>query len=622
MNDNIIHTDEMRMRMTQLEYEGLSEEEYKQEIKRIYLEESGEKFPAELEVYSTSNPNNFKSNNSGYEGTAVHIHSEKEDVSEMYVISEGSQTIEDWEYNGEGIFAGQDISQARGTNNFVNEAKRHFQLSDSTPITGLSHSLAHNNNATAHLMFDTFDDIYSVNGAQTNYYQLYNNDEKFEEAVNNKFSISPMESEEIYDINPNKLKSFAEDYFEEEGEDIHQIIYKNDPLYGVSGTRGFFELGDVDRIESDSDHSGLREIMDGIPDDEARELQALAIQFSKAKKDGDINDGLQELTGVNLDLIKRLQNDTVSTYFNSGLELDQMVEDMDEKVPDILAQVKKVTSNADDIFQQFVEAGYIKPNQKDLIVKELTNIESDLEDIEEQISDWKEDRFPSNYGFGQPSPNLGQIIFADIGAKEELIKKMDSITESFEKLDNEKLKDVLDLIKKDHQIPMVLNAILGEDNKTYEGTDMILTGSGNIKVNMSAAMRMYDKGQSLLEDKEEEIKKLEAAVEREIKDYYQRKKREVKRKIDDIEANPKTYSFLLTKHLPLMGMNKEMKHIHVEEEFESLKHADMESYIDKLNDSVEKGNSYIESYRKSIEDLFDEEENVATMFNLAEEVLG
>src|SRR5699024_2679350 len=83
---------------------------------------------------------------------------------------------------------------------------------------------------------------------------------------------------------------------------------------------------------------------------------------------------VQELTGVNLDLIERLKEDKVSTYFGSGGELDQMVEEMDEKVPDVLEQVKKLTSNADDIFQKFVDAGYIKAYQKDLIVKELTNI--------------------------------------------------------------------------------------------------------------------------------------------------------------------------------------------------------------------------------------------------------
>src|SRR5699024_7888302 len=230
---------------------------------------------------------------------------------------------------------------------------------------------------------------------------------------------------------------------------------------------------------------------------------------------------------------------------------------------------------------------------------------------------------PSNYVYGQPPQDLSQLILTDLWAKNGLEEKYGNIIESFERLNSDDLKEVLDMIRSDHQIQTVLNKLSSDSNRSYDKNgDMILTGSGDIKVNMSAAMRMYEEGQSLLEDKEEEIKKLEAAVEREIKDYYQRKKTDVLRKNDDNEAEPKSSSFLLTKHLPILGMNKEIKHIHVNEEFESLKHADMEDYIDKLNNSVETGNDYIESYRKSVEDLFDEEENVAAMFDFAEEVLS
>src|SRR5699024_6459053 len=118
--------------------------------------------------------------------------------------SEGSQTAEDWLYNIRGIFAGQDISQAKGANKFVNKAKKHFEVSDSTSVTGLSHSLAHNNNATAHLMYDTFDEIYSVNGAQTNYYQLFYNDDKFRDAVREEFSIT--NNNEVRNIPPIQLE--------------------------------------------------------------------------------------------------------------------------------------------------------------------------------------------------------------------------------------------------------------------------------------------------------------------------------------------------------------------------------------------------------------------------------
>src|SRR5699024_5793401 len=209
-----------------------------------------------------------------------------------------------------------------------------------------------------------------------------------------------------------------------------------------------------------------------------------------------------------------------------------------------------------DIFQKFVDAGYIKAYQKGLIVKELTNIESELEDIEEQDSNLKEYRAASNYDYGQTPQDLSQLILTDLWAKNGLEEKYGNIIECFERLNSDDLKEVLDMSRSDHQIQTVLNTLSSDSNRSYDKNgDMILTGTGEIKVNMSAAMRMYEEGQSLLEDKEEKIKKLEAAVEREIKDYSQRKKREVLRKIDDIEAEPKAYSFLLTKHLPILGMN-------------------------------------------------------------------
>src|SRR5699024_3521424 len=118
------------------------------------------------------------------------------------------------------------------------------------------------------------------------------------------------------------------------------------------------------------------------------------------------------------------------------------------------------------------------------------------------------------------------------------------------------------------------------------------------------------------------IKELQSAVEREIPDCYKQEKRKVQKQVDTIEANPNVYAFLFTQNFPLLSMNKEVKHIHVDEEFDSLEHADMEEHIDHLNDSVEKGKTYIESYRSSIEKLFDKEEKVAAMFHLAEDVLG
>ena len=56
-------------------------------------------------------------------------------------------------------------SQAYATYNFVKDAKEHFNVNDKVnqaDIIGMSHSLAHNNNATAQLIYNVFDKVYSV----------------------------------------------------------------------------------------------------------------------------------------------------------------------------------------------------------------------------------------------------------------------------------------------------------------------------------------------------------------------------------------------------------------------------------------------------------------------------
>ncbi|GGK09524.1 hypothetical protein GCM10007063_35000 [Lentibacillus kapialis] len=175
MGEEVLHSREIKLRLIDMEYQGLSGEELKKEIQRLYVEEYGEKLPADIDIFSSSEANSLEGGKSGYDGTAIHFKSKENGIDEVYIISQGSQGGEDWEYNIKAMLAGQDIGQAEATDKFVSEAKKRFGAGDSTSMIGLSHSLAHNNNTTAHLLYDTFDQVYSVNGAQTNFYQIYNN---------------------------------------------------------------------------------------------------------------------------------------------------------------------------------------------------------------------------------------------------------------------------------------------------------------------------------------------------------------------------------------------------------------------------------------------------------------
>lgn len=209
MSEEILLTNEMRLRIIDLEYQDLSGEELAREIKRIYLEVEGEEFPAEIDVYQTGQNADYYSE-SGYKGSAVRFYSEENDIEEVYIISEGSQTAQDWEYNARGIFAGLDYSQAEHTSRFTKEALEKFGYENvkhykdyEIPVIGLGHSLANNNNITAHLAFGTFTEVYGVNDAQTNFYQLYNMDEKLQKCVHKEFPDLHIFRHLIYEKTPN-----------------------------------------------------------------------------------------------------------------------------------------------------------------------------------------------------------------------------------------------------------------------------------------------------------------------------------------------------------------------------------------------------------------------------------
>ncbi|WP_308430752.1 DUF6792 domain-containing protein [Lentibacillus kapialis] len=80
-----------------LEYKGLSEQEFEKEIKQIYLEEYRKELPADVEIISSSDSTNSDVTSSDYDGTAIHFHSKDNNINEVYVISQGTKNMVDWE---------------------------------------------------------------------------------------------------------------------------------------------------------------------------------------------------------------------------------------------------------------------------------------------------------------------------------------------------------------------------------------------------------------------------------------------------------------------------------------------------------------------------------------------
>ncbi|WP_249870809.1 DUF6792 domain-containing protein [Oceanobacillus saliphilus] len=612
MNENLISTNEMRLRLVDLEYKGLNEEDFKRSIKQIYIEEYGTQMNANIVIFQSSTFSKIPDiKDSGYDGTAVHFYSEKEGINELYVISQGTQDMKDWEYNIKAMFAGLDYAQARATNLFTVEVKNRIKTKSELSVIGLSHSLAHNNNTTAHLLHDTFDKVYSVNGAQTNYYQLYYADTDFAEELNKRFTIPTYDQNAIYNLDPTQLQAFATDYYADKADNIHQIISLDDPLYAVSGARGFFTLGEVEYIDTNPDYPGLREIMDDIPDYVVQDFQGLAIQYTLASKEGGVNAAIYDILGADMNLFSEIDGrwSMAKSYFTKQSEWDTMIRNLNDNIPALVSNIQTITSNADVIFGRFQEAGYITGKQKQLLVTEITKIENELLGIQKTIE--------SNVGIRDMGDFYAQLG-GDVGSILKIIRHMDAIQESLETLNQEEFLEILHRIAESHSIQEILESI-SAGNKSYIGTDMVLTaskGKKEIKVNMSAALRMYQKGTGVLQEKEFEIEKFSKAIEMEIMDAYKDERRKVIQKINDMEGNPRLYHNLLAKHGLYPTFTKRITSIRVHEVLYPLEQADLDQELHRLRETVEKARLQIENYRNAIESLFEEDERIGKQFDL------
>lgn len=63
MRDYILSTDNLRQRVILLEYDGLSERNFKKEIQRIYYEETGTELDVKIDVYFSSDFDDFTKKN-------------------------------------------------------------------------------------------------------------------------------------------------------------------------------------------------------------------------------------------------------------------------------------------------------------------------------------------------------------------------------------------------------------------------------------------------------------------------------------------------------------------------------------------------------------------------------
>src|SRR5699024_2061562 len=123
----------------------------------------------------------------------------------------------------------------------------------------------------------------------------------------------------------------------------------------------------------------------------------------------------------------------------------------------------------------------------------------------------------------------GNIFSKDFTSGYNLYQSiMNRLPALFEILNKDEYKKILEMIVDSHGISEMINTIGGK-NKNYLNGDLLMAptsggGGSDIWVNVSAALRMYTEGKVVMENRKNEINRLENTIEETIVDHFENEK--------------------------------------------------------------------------------------------------
>jgi len=701
-NEEIINSDILRARIMELEYENLDEIEFVKELKRIYFEETGKEISSNVTIYRSDDLLKRESNkDSGFDGTVIHFHSEKNEINQAITITRGSEMSEknnwrplDWLYNLNGIFLGSNSDQLRDAEIFEEIATKKINSDSDHNLPnldkyGFGHSLGGNNITLLQLNQEgtnsRFKRVYVINDAAPTAYQLVQIDGDFRRRLQVEFKTENFN--DIYTIPPDELKAFTEEYYKNKIDEttIHHLTAEEDMLYGASSVRGFLEIGGRDGfLDTDPIFSGIRELVDKIPDKDLRTIQMFLSNYSTTYNNDGFDGFIKELTGFNPAVVDSVLNarsdfsetvekvqksmndlgkpftditkadnfwsvvkesvtlpfDVVGTNINFQNELLKglfqtignitelivkavpMIIEMTKKLPEVISSVKVLYENLDPILQAFVDVGFISQVEKDEIVSYIKEIETSLVAIQKTIDEFLDPSLLLALNSKDPNSQIEEIIEI-VTAFQKIHSEISDIHEAYEGLKNvdTSFMEHFSVSAHAHGLDAVINALAVNKNISYKNNDMYMSPSGNgeIKVNISSSVRIYQKGLAITEEKESNVKKLKALFDIEYLEDYQNRQREIVTQIHTMESNPSQYSYLLYRTLwnPAGGYYT-LTTINVNEQlfpFPSKINESFSHMIETIEGEIEKEKVLVKKIRDSIEELFSEEEKIAKMFD-------
>lgn len=600
----------VQVRLMKMEYSSLS----KEDIRTVYLEETGQELPFDVTLYESEQFIDEKEA-AGFNGTVIHIENEQ-GVNEAYTIARGTEDFgdddwhaTDWSYNVMGIFVGQSNKQYDAVKNFDTYVTKEIEKSTGSKPQkfGLGHSLGGNLITLLQLTSGDFNQVNTVNAAPPSFYQLTNIDSHFKEEVATEFNVDPSNLEELYNLDQEDFQEYAEEYYETKGEDIVHLTSEQDIMTALFGLRGFFNVGEkadtVDAYPGENVKS-LKKLFDEIPDEFAKDVQIyLAENYSDVYSEEGFEGLFKELTGVDTQLIDWIKNqgeDISNTeLIKYGLE---SIDGAIEKLPEANRLLEGLSDDLPAVLDTLVEQNYLTEKESDIVHDEYMNIVSHMQHIEETI-----EQFPSN----NPFKNISMIkdLYNDV---KEVLDSVDTIDENTSDL-QEQLKKGVDA----HFLKMVIEGLGAEIDISYENSDMILTKNADgkeIHLNISSAMRMYNEGLSILENKEEVLSEIESKYKSEYVQDYEDREGRVMKKIRDMEESPHSYQDLMGDFPRDAKVHHQVSKIDVHEDIpeypENLENI-FEGAITYIQGVIKKEKNLLENIKESIEELFDEDERIS-----------
>ncbi|GAB3803730.1 DUF6792 domain-containing protein [Virgibacillus kimchii] len=618
----VLGTDLLRNRIMELEYNEITEER----IREIFIEETGKEPPSTIDIYYS---NDFieESKANGFNGTIVHFYDEK-GINQAYTITRGSENTEqdtwrpeDWLYNVMGLFVGTNRTQYQSALEFDDKVtelilnKTKTSNSELTKI-GLGHSLGGNLNTIIQLITERYDSVYTTNHANPTFYQLFTIDNDFAENVRREFNIPRYNSLAVYDVDPSKIKEFTEDYYKDNAENIHHTITEQDLLHAVtSNVRGFINVGETTKIDAfpNKEVESINQLIAALPDEIVKDIQVyLAKNYSGVYNEEGFDGFIRELTGIDGafidDMIEYEGWDYVQNLPGLVTDFAVMARDIRDKLPQVINYVQMLYTQLPAILDTLHDLDYITVEEKNLITTELEGLEQDLQSIFDTA-----DSFLS-------LPTAVQIfqirsVITDIkGDFSSFRSRIDVILG-----ETSELQSIFNSAIDAHGLGSVIGALGMMENKRYTAAgDLILSATVDgeeIDVNVSSATRIYTKGKSLIEEKQTILNQLKQHYEMEYLQDFELRKKNLMEQIDDMETRPYAYQHLLGNFTYDTKQFYHLRKIYVHDYIVPLPNngfrAPFENMFTYIESDIEKTTNILTAIRNTIEQLFEEEENIA-----------